>query len=206
MDDADCQPWMRFDWCDILNFGRFPPPATPSLYPLGVCLLSIQLLLPGKGARWDGSRAAGDRLQHGWAAGASGGAGRSSPKRLNPSWLDSLWVEVGNRPGTGGKCLKIGINSTRTPRSTFPRWTWLSRFPQMCPVTATASGCGGLSSPPLWSLSLGVSSLSSCGELWNIFGPCAATVTPKRRYVNTQWTSTLRVNNVLYSTILLIKT
>lgn len=137
-----------------------PPPSSSSShhYSLsGVCLLSSQLLLPAKGARWDGRGAAGGRLKHDRAAGASGGAGRSSPKRLNPSRLDFLWVEAGSRPGSEKKkCLKIGINSARTPRSTFPRWTWSSRFPQMCPVTATASGCGGLSSPPPWSLSLGV--------------------------------------------------
>lgn len=53
----------------------------------------------------------------------------------------------------------------------------------MCRVTATVSGCGGLSSHPPWWLSSGVSSSSSCGGPSNTCGPCAATVMPKRRYV-----------------------
>lgn len=71
-----------------------------SLFTLGVCLLLIQLLLHVKGARWDGRGAAGGWFKHGRADGASGGAGRSSPKRLIPSRLDFLWVEAGSRPGT----------------------------------------------------------------------------------------------------------
>lgn len=184
MDDAHRRTWICSTDVTSWNSGEsFFSPSLSLLSPLGDCPLPIQLLLPDKSRM---RRPAGD-FNMAEPLGRQGALAGAPQSAWIPVDLIPCGWRLAHRSGTGQRCLKIGINSTRTPRSTYPRWTWSSRFPRICPVTATASGCGGLSSPPPWSLSLGVSSLSSCGELWNIFGPCAATVTPRRRYVGTPW-------------------
>jgi len=128
-------------------------------------------------ARWEGGGAEG-----GWLNMAEP-LGHQGPPAGEPrsAWIAVEWtvlLEVGGWQVTRGR--ECRRDSTRILPSTYPRWVSSSRFPQMCHVTATASACGGLSSPPPWSLSLGVSSSSSCGELLNICGLCAATGTPRR--------------------------
>lgn len=149
-DDAYFQPWTRIHWYDILiSTGAF-------FLLVSARLLSIQLLLLSEEARWEGWGAGGGRLNMAEPLGHQGalaGAPQSAWIPVELIVVGGGWQVTRNR-----KCRETGRSSTRIRPSTYPRWTWSSRFHQMCPVTATASGCGGLSSPPPWSLSLGVSS------------------------------------------------